>query len=79
MPQGRNDLPRSLNDGSTLWHRLGLADATDDFIRQFRITACPVEGDDDVDDDEDDEVTEPAAPRPLKSSKNLPRAATRRR
>jgi len=37
-----------LNNDDGLWSNLPDVD----FVRRYRITACPVEGDDDVDDDD---------------------------
>lgn len=47
-------VPRRLNDDGSLWSHLGDVPPGADAIRKYRRTACPVEGDDDVDDFEDD-------------------------
>ncbi len=46
--------PKSINEDESLWTGLAFHGHGADFIRQYRMTACPVEGDDDVDDDLED-------------------------
>jgi len=65
-----NLTPTSINEDDALWTRLVL-DETDDFVRRYRATACPVEGDDDVDDDDDD-VPEAHAPPAADPAKRPP-------
>jgi len=43
-----------LNDDASLWLNLSGIPLDGDAIRKYRRTACPVEGDDDVDDFDDD-------------------------
>jgi hypothetical protein len=43
-----------VNDDQSLWSHLGGLAPDVDALRKYRRTACPVEGDDDVDDFEDD-------------------------
>lgn len=47
---------RSVNDNSSLWSHIGGLDAGVETLRKYRRTACPVEGDDDVDDFDDDSL-----------------------
>lgn len=51
-------MAKSINDDDWLWSNIDAADAN--FLRRFRFTACPVQGDDDIDDDEGDDT--PADP-----------------
>jgi hypothetical protein len=43
-------MPIPLNPDDDLWTRIKI-DETENFLRRFRRTACPVMGDDDIDDD----------------------------
>lgn len=52
-------VPRSVNDDVSLWSHLGGLAPDVDALRKYRRTACPIEGDDDVDDFEDDPLPTP--------------------
>lgn len=43
-------MPIPLNPNDDLWTHIEINEP-EDFLRQFRRTACPVMGDDDIDDD----------------------------
>lgn len=45
-------MSKPINDDESLWTNIDL-EQKGGFLRQFRYTACPVMGDDDVEDEED--------------------------
>lgn len=47
-------MPKPINDDESLWTSIDL-ERKGGFLRQFRYTACPVMGDDDVVDEEDED------------------------
>ena len=53
-------MPGSLNEDASLWSHLADTRFDGDAIRKYRRTACPVEGDDDVDDFDDDPDSPPS-------------------
>jgi hypothetical protein len=53
-------MAKSINDDDWLWSNIDAADAN--FLRRFRFTCCPVQGDDDIDDEDDDPPDGPPAP-----------------
>jgi hypothetical protein len=44
-------MPIPINSDDNLWTNINV-DETENFLRRFRRTACPVQGDDDIDDDD---------------------------
>jgi hypothetical protein len=51
----RNEMIRPWKESRHLWTEM-IDNSTGNFLRQFRYTACPVMGDDDVDEEPDDLV-----------------------
>lgn len=54
-------MPIPINSDDNLWTNINI-DESENFLRRFRRTACPVQGDDDIDDDDDVEPGDDDSP-----------------